>query len=77
MSIVAALQDSMVGNGERQPIVIKRGEAWDADDPIVVANPSLFTADPGRARSTTGRKPSPTVEQTTRAPGEKSRTRRG
>ena len=77
MSIVVALTDSMVGNGTRQPVVIKRGEAWDADDPIVKANPSLFTADAGKARTTVQRtaKDRP-VESSTRAPGEKSRARR-
>jgi hypothetical protein len=74
MSIVVALTDSTVGNGTRRPIVIRRGEAWDADDPIVLANPSLFTADPGKARASVVRE---VVEQSTRAPGERSRTRRG
>jgi hypothetical protein len=73
MSIVIALQNSMVGNGGRQPVVIRKGEAWDAADPIVVANPSLFSADAALARRTTPRE---VVEQSTRAPGEKSRARR-
>jgi hypothetical protein len=76
MSIVVALTDSMVGNGTRQPVIISRGEAWDADDPIVKANPSLFTADPGKARTTVVRTHDEIVEQKTKAPGEKSRARR-
>ena len=77
MSIVVALTDSMVGNGTRQPVVVRRGEAWDAADPIVKANPSLFSADATRARTTVPRtsKNRP-VESSTRAPGEKSRARR-
>jgi hypothetical protein len=73
MGIVVALRDSMVGNGTRRPVVIRRGEAWDADDPIVLANPSIFSADPAAARGTAPRE---VVEQATRAPGEKSRARR-
>lgn len=73
MGIVVAVTDSMVGNGSRHPVVIRRGEAWDADDPIVRANPSLFSDDPGRARVSVLRE---VVEQATRAPGEKSRARR-
>ncbi len=74
--IVVALNDSMVGNGTRQPVVIRRGEAWNADDPIVKAYPSLFTADASKARTTVLRTPEQIVEQKTKAPGEKSRARR-
>ena len=74
MTIAVALSDSVVGNGTRQPIIIRKGEAWDADDPIVTANPSLFTADPGKARTTVPRE---VVEQKTKAPGERSQVRRG
>ena len=72
MAIVVALTDSVVGNGTRQPVVVRKGEAWNADDPIVRANPTLFSSDPGRAR---GVSPD-VVEQSTRAPGEKSNARR-
>ena len=77
MTIAVALKDGMVGNGTRQPIVIRKGEAWDADDPIVKANPSLFSVDPGTARTTVQRTPEDIVEQKTKAPGERSRVRRG
>jgi hypothetical protein len=73
MSIVVALVDSAVGNGTRQPIIIRRGEAWNADDPVVINNPSLFSADGRLARGTAPRE---VVEQATRAPGERSRARR-
>jgi hypothetical protein len=74
MSIVVALNNATVGNGTRQPVVIRKGEAWAADDPIVKANPSLFTADAGKARTTVQRE---VVEQKTKAPGERSQVRRG
>lgn len=77
MSIVVAVTDSMVGNGTRQPVVVRRGEAWNADDPIVKANPSLFSADAGKARTTVQRTAAEIVEQKTKAPGERSRVRRG
>ena len=76
MSIVVALTDSLVGNGSRQPTVIRKGEAWNADDPVVLANPSLFSTDPRRARGTAQRSHEEIVEQKTKAPGEKSRARR-
>ena len=75
MSIVVALTNATVA-GVSRPVVIRKGEAWDADDPIVTANPSLFTADPGKARTTVQRAPE-VVEQSTRAPGERSQVRRG
>jgi hypothetical protein len=73
MSIVVALNDGTVAGASR-PVVIRKGEAWAADDPIVKANPSLFTADPGKARTTVPRE---VVEQKTKAPGERSQVRRG
>ena len=77
MAIAVALSDSVVGNGTRQPIIIRKGEAWDADDPIVKANPSLFSADSGKARTTVPRTAEQVVEQKTKAPGERSQVRRG
>lgn len=45
-------------------------QPWDADDPVVVANPSFFTDEPTWVRrSTPGRLPA-TVESASRAPGE-------
>lgn len=57
-------------------INIRKGEAWAAKAPVVTAHPDLFTADPGKARGAT-RTPDRPVEAATRAPGEKSRARRG
>ena len=42
--IVVAVTDSMVAGKGRQPIVIRRGEAWDASDPVVLAHPDLALA---------------------------------
>lgn len=46
---------------------MREGQTFAADDPIVVARPSLFTPRP-QVRS---------VEQATKAPGEKRGTKRG
>ena len=50
-------------------VVVHRDEPWNADDPVVVARPDLFTPAPSKVQST--------VEQATKAPGEKRNTRRG
>lgn len=52
-------------------ILVKEGDVWDASDPFVKANPSLFDDSPRRVRRST-----PEVEAATAAPGEK-RGRRG
>ncbi|WP_433520133.1 hypothetical protein ACQP2T_63375 (plasmid) [Nonomuraea sp. CA-143628] len=59
---------------------IPRGTAWDASDPMVKANPGLFSADNRFVNRTVDRVESaadePPVERATRAPGERSQTRR-
>jgi len=59
-------------------ITLQAGEAWDADDPLVAANPDMFSARPLTVRGTaaTGLVDRP-VEQATAAPGEKRATVRG
>lgn len=57
-------------------VSIRKGEAWDAASPIVAAHRDLFTTDPAKARGA-ARPAGRPVEQATRAPGEKSRARRG
>jgi hypothetical protein len=53
---------------------VRRGEAWHADHPLVVANPDLFGDDPPDVLP---RRWEPEVEQATAAPGEKRTSRRG
>ena len=72
MGIVVALQTSTVYSGGRYPLTVRRGEAWDAESPVVKANPALFSADPADAAGAVARE----MEQATAAPGEKSRARR-
>jgi hypothetical protein len=52
-----------------RPVRLKAGEAWDASDPFVKANPQHFVAEPSKPRRTVA--PSPVVEQATKAPGER------
>jgi hypothetical protein len=56
-------------------VLVREGEHWPADDPIVVGNPHLFTDDPRVGLSYTV-KPAPSpdprrVEQATARPGER------
>jgi hypothetical protein len=58
----------------RPGVLVTRGEAWSADDPIVQDRPDLFTDDPSevgalrRSGPATGH---PIVESATAEPGEK------
>lgn len=54
------------------PLIVQEGEAWDADDPLVLAHPELFSDEPLRVQTSHGRRDR-VVEQATAAPGEKRR----
>lgn len=56
--------------------VVKAGDPWDPEDPLVVAHPDLFGPEPPEdsIRRTVNR---PVVEQATRNPGERRRAPRG
>lgn len=53
--------------------VIKAGDPWDGDDPLVRAHPDLFGPQPPEesVRRTADRSDRPAVEQASRAPGER------
>ena len=75
--IVVALSSATVATpGSRYPTTVRKGEAWASDAEIVKAHPSLFTADPSHAKGAAPVARAEVVEQSTRAPGEKSRARR-
>jgi hypothetical protein len=80
MEIVYATGSAVVAlpNGSR--FRVAKGSHWPADDPIVRAQPSLFSAD-SRYGLTFSTEPAEyaegAVEQTTNAPGEKRNVRRG
>jgi hypothetical protein len=58
---------------------VRHGTHWPADDPVVLANPTMFSDDPryGLAFSEQPEGYDAPVEQATAAPGEKRQTRRG
>jgi hypothetical protein len=58
----------------RPGVLVTRGEAWSADDPIVLERPDLFTADPAEVGALRRSGPPATggvVEQATAEPGER------
>jgi hypothetical protein len=63
------------------PWTLVKGQHYPADDPVVKANPGMFSADPRYGVSWTGAPPpelaEPPVEQATAGPGEKRNVRRG
>ena len=61
---VFALRSCLAEHGGA-PVHVRRGEAWAADDPFVLANPDMF-GPPDTLRRTGP----PRVERATRAPGE-------
>lgn len=73
MDIVYATSNAMVASPSGGQIRVMKGSHWPADDPIVLAQPSLFSTDAryGLNYSSTPRGMDAPVEQATAAPGEK------
>jgi hypothetical protein len=59
--------------------VIRAGDPWDSQDPLVAAHPDLFGPEPPphSVRRTTEARPAGVVESATRAPGERRGGHRG
>jgi hypothetical protein len=68
---------TVLNNGQRA--VIPKGSHWPADDPVVRANPDVFSTDPryGMLYSVEPAGYDAPVETATAAPGERRNTRRG
>lgn len=84
IDLVFATDSVRLTDGAGGPVLVGKGTHWPADDPIVLANPGLFSSDPRWGLFYTrepvgyhdeGRSEAP-VEQATRAPGERRPTRR-
>lgn len=81
MDVVYATATTHVTTRDGARIVVHKGQHWPAEDPVVKAQPSLFSADPrwGMAYSVEPagyNEPLGQVEQATAAPGERrTRTR--
>jgi len=62
-----------------QFVFVRKGDAWDADDPVVKRFPNAFSPDPEeyvhRSVKPEPRKKEQVIEQATAAPGEKRRGR--
>jgi hypothetical protein len=77
MDVVYATANTHVTTREGGRLVVRKGSHWPAEDPIVQAQPSLFSADP-RWGLTYSAQPAgwdAPIEQATAAPGER-RSRR-
>ena len=76
MRVVYAKQSVSVMMPEGYSVMVPLGTHWSADDPVVLANPDLFSDDP--RHGVYGQPPAePDAEQATAAPGERRNTRRG
>lgn len=78
MDIVFATATTHVTTREGARLIVHKGQHWPADDPIVLAQPSLFSPDAryGMAYSVEPVGYDAPVEQATAAPGERrNRTR--
>lgn len=75
MRIVYALATTLAGypfRDRHESVHVREGEAFDADHPVVKANPELFGAKPRHVRTVSG-----LVETATAEPGSKRSVRRG
>jgi hypothetical protein len=79
MDIVYAVATRRVGTPAGGFGVVRHGSHWPADDPVVKANPDLFSADPRYGLAYSNEPDGyrdPVVETATAAPGERRSTRR-
>jgi hypothetical protein len=84
VNVVFATETVSLSSPEGGTALVRKGTHWPADDPLVLANPGWFTADPRYGLSWSGPPPpemalppGEPVEQATAAPGEKRTIRRG
>ena len=76
MKAVFACETAVVSSEDGGQTLVRFGEHWPADDPVVLANPKLFSDDPRYGMSSSGPLPEGPVEQATAGPGEKRAVRR-
>lgn len=76
MDIVYATTNAVVGLPGGGQIRVRAGSHWPADDPVVLAQPSLFSTDSRYGLNFSTPPAEAPVEQATAAPGER-RARRG
>jgi hypothetical protein len=75
MNVVYATSTTSVFTSQGAQVLVREGSHWPADDPVVLAQPSLFSDDPRHGISYSQRPAAldeeAPVEQTTARPGEK------
>jgi len=72
MRYVFAKWSTGIGGPHGSTFELKEGEAWDAEDPVVLGRPDAFTDTPLRVRTSQGMRE--VVEAATAAPGQRRRT---
>jgi len=80
MDVVFAVDTAQVPTEHSGLVLVRKGEHWPADDPVVRMMPSLFSADPRYGLHYSAEPAGygdPPVEQATAAPGERRNVRRG
>ena len=70
-SIAVAVTSTLIVGRHGDRILVRAGDAWDAEDPFVQAHPDLFTTDAKAAR----RAPADVVEDKTANPGRKAQVK--
>lgn len=82
-TVVYATSTAQVRTPDGALALIRHGSHWFADDPVVAANPDMFSSDPRYGLSWTGEPPPEMrlppdvpVEQATAAPGERRQVRK-
>lgn len=75
MNVVYAVDTAVVPLPDGGMVTVKQGEHWPASDPVVKAQPGLFSDDPRYGLRYTA-EPAGPVETATAAPGEQRQVRR-
>lgn len=74
MDVVYALDSAVVAMPDGSQVHVRKDSTWPAEDPVVVQQPRLFSADPRGVVQSSGALPP--VETATAAPGERRNVRR-
>ena len=74
---VYAVDTAQIMMPDESLVLIRKGEPWPADSPVVRFKPALFTTEADRPAPTSIGPDGTPVEQATAAPGERRNARRG
>lgn len=76
MDTVYAVDTAQIMMPDESMVLIRKGEPWSTDSPVVRFKPELFSTEVDRPAPTSIGPDGSPVEQATAAPGEKRSTRR-